>query len=187
MFQKKGSDEADCMQAASKDGIKREIAGLLVKDWEARASLATDSSDRRKNKKHHWYGTWGEKGMVVKPRADRRPLMTLLVDRKKACMVKSKLIKSPDDAFSFMVIIATTLCEGEVSKEGLYELQDQMLQDLKLDAAPLAVALKRPAAAVGGLQLLLAACSCCWRRSHVLRLPQLCRLRSPRSPRDRQL
>ena len=31
-----------------------------------------------------------------------------------------------------------------------------MLQDLKLDAAPLAVALNRPAAAVGGLQLLLA-------------------------------
>ena len=55
-----------------------------------------------------------------------------------------------------MVIIATTLCEGEVSKEGLYELRDQMLEDLKLDAAPLAVALKRPAAAVGGLQLLLA-------------------------------
>ena len=66
------------------------------------------------------------------------------------------MLKSPDDAFNFMVIIATTLCEGEVSKEGLYELRDQMLQDLKLDAAPLAVALKRPAAAVGGLQLLLA-------------------------------
>ena len=82
--------------------------------------------------------------------------MTLLVDKKMACMVKSELFKSPDDAFSFMVIIATTLCEGEVSKEGLYELRDQMLQDLKLDAAPLAVALKRPAAAVGGLQLLLA-------------------------------
>ena len=156
VFQKKGAEATDCMQAAFRDGLKREIAGLLVNDWEARASLATDSSDRRKNKKHHWYGTWGEKGVVVKPRADRRPLMTLLVDNKMACMVKSKLFKSPVDAFSFMVIIATTLCEGEVSKEGLYELRDQMLQDLKLDAAPLAVALKRPAAGVGGLQLLLA-------------------------------
>ena len=165
-FQKPGTTNDDCLYAKFKDGSEWEIAGVLVQD--SLRPAATGTQTQQAGDENRWYGMKGDNTVSVRGRNDRSRLMAMFWGKSQVCMVKVSLFKTEVEAYNFMVTIATDFIVGNVERQNLYKLRDDMLQAMKNTTNPptpasepatamkrpagnrVASAMKRPAAATSG-------------------------------------
>ena len=165
--------DIDAVTAVWPDGMKWEVAGLLVVDLVAHRAGAKPQGRRddegkaektrmimtgmrflaktKKKLKHSnlfWEGFFQGKRLEVKRRPDRELLVALLYNKKMICMAKAGLFANLQTGLEFMKQIALEITDGSLEISAVYARRDELLAKLAFgDEKTRTEVMKRPAMA----------------------------------------
>ena len=135
---RKGSRSTSPVVAKFADGWECELTDFTVQVWlEHQASKAKGpvlivapptKLGEPAAAQHEGSATKGDEEVSVKPRKDRKPLMSLFIGKSQKCSVKVDDVGGPELSFNLMKQIGEAYVRGDIDVAGMYDLRDRVME-----------------------------------------------------------